>query len=347
MSWIKRNLYFVVGGGIAVLLLGLAGWYLFSKWQLDNTTWNSLNQAYEDLKKLNQQPVHPGTPQVDNVKTAKEQQQELKAFSQKARKIFQPIRPIPDLPRIADPDFSAALSRTIDQLRKDCTNASVNLPADYNFSFQAEKNKLVFQPPLGPLAVQLGEVKAICDVLVQAKINSLDALQRERVSPDDAGGNQTDYLASTSITNDLGVLTPYALTIRCFTPELAQVLTGFASSPYGFIAKTINVEPASPMSEMTSTETTAAPPPATVYAPSPQVYAPQRPPPSVPDEARYRSERPLVRPAYTPPPVVYQPAPAATAPAKPAGLQVALDERLLKITLLVEVVKLAPSTPAK
>ena len=36
MSWIKRNLFFLVGGVVAAALLGLAGWYCYSKWQLNN-----------------------------------------------------------------------------------------------------------------------------------------------------------------------------------------------------------------------------------------------------------------------------------------------------------------------
>ena len=36
MSWVKRNLYFLIGGIIALVMLGGAGWYLYSKWDLNN-----------------------------------------------------------------------------------------------------------------------------------------------------------------------------------------------------------------------------------------------------------------------------------------------------------------------
>ena len=36
MDWIKRNLYFVIGSLAALVLMGLAGYYLYSKWQLNN-----------------------------------------------------------------------------------------------------------------------------------------------------------------------------------------------------------------------------------------------------------------------------------------------------------------------
>src|SRR5204862_6259930 len=104
---------------------------------------------------------------------------------------------------------------------------------------------------LVPLSVQLGEVKTICDVLFQAKVNSLDSLRRESISADDANSTQgqTDYISRHSVTNELAVLSPYEITFRGFSSELAAVLAGFASSPRGLIVKTINVEPAPTASE--------------------------------------------------------------------------------------------------
>ena len=36
MSWIKRNLFFVIGSVVALALMGLAGWFLYTKWNLNN-----------------------------------------------------------------------------------------------------------------------------------------------------------------------------------------------------------------------------------------------------------------------------------------------------------------------
>ena len=77
----------------------------------NNTNVTQLNQAYEELKNLNNQKPHPGSGNVDNIKNAKEQQQQLKAWIDTARKHFQRIPPIPDLPKLSDRDFSQALER--------------------------------------------------------------------------------------------------------------------------------------------------------------------------------------------------------------------------------------------
>jgi hypothetical protein len=362
MSWVKRNLYFVIGTAVAVVLLGLAGWYLYSKWDLNNKNLDQLNEAYGKLKTLSQQNPHPGSGNVNNIETAKEQQKELRTFIQKTRNYFQKIPPIPDVPKIRDQDFSEALTRAISQLRHDATNASVGLPPDYGFSFEAERRKMIFDAPGLPLlAVQLGEVKAICDVLLQAKVNALDSLRRERVSSDDTAGSQTDYLTIASVTNELAVLSPYEVSFRCFSPELAAVLGAFAASPYGFIIKTIAVEPAAPLPEATAAAVVQTPvaPVVPTYVPPPVVpryqpegessrrimTAPGVPPPP---GSSYMPNRYAPNPYPTYPAPVQPVQPPAVAPGTPVargGLQTVLDERQLKITLLVESVKLLP--PAK
>src|SRR5207302_9924622 len=73
MSWIKRNLYFLIGTVVALALLGLAGFYLYSKWSLNNKVLEDLTQKHEDLKKLNSQNPHPGSGNINNIDTAREQ----------------------------------------------------------------------------------------------------------------------------------------------------------------------------------------------------------------------------------------------------------------------------------
>ncbi len=210
MSWIKRNLFFVIGSLVALILMGLAAWFLYTKWGLNNEVLAKLNDDYAELKNLNSANPHPGAGSVDNIKLAQEQRGQLRDFLKKTQAYFEPIPKIPDLPKISDRDFSAALSQTIEQLRNQATNASVSLPPEnYNFSFTAQKSKISFAPgSLNRLAIQLGEIKAIAAILYDAKINALDNLRRERVSQDDSYGLQTDYLGEKTETNALAVITP-------------------------------------------------------------------------------------------------------------------------------------------
>ncbi|HWW00687.1 MAG TPA: Amuc_1100 family pilus-like protein [Candidatus Acidoferrum sp.] len=368
MAWIKRNLYFVVGSVVALVLMGLAGYFLYSQWAVNNQILASLNDDYEKLRRLNSAPIHPGSGQVDNIKLAKEQRDQLREFLKKPRAYFLRIPPIPDQPTLSDQDFTSALSHTLDQMQRDATNASVTLPPNYAFSFEAQRPKVRFAVgSLGPLATQLGEIKAVCDLLFQAKINSLDNIRRERVSADDNSGPQTDYLPEHSTTNELAVLTPYEMTFRSFSSELAAVLAGFTGSSNGFVIKTINVEPAPATAEATATTPYAqyVPMPSVVTAPMPQNESTAAimarrygigggGGPSM--ASRYGGGggaadlggiplRPLqpggqtVYPAYQTP----QPQPGvASAAAANTALAPALDERQLKVTMYLIVVKLLP-----
>src|SRR2546421_5724632 len=154
MDWVKRNLYFLIGGLVALALMGVAGWYLYSKWQLNNETLAKLEADFAELDRLSKDNPHPGDgKKVDNVAEAKKQQKELREFVQKGRKYFLPIRPIPDVPKATDHDLSTALSHTIDQMRKEATNSSVGLPSGYGFTFQAEQNLVSFSSnSVNPLA---------------------------------------------------------------------------------------------------------------------------------------------------------------------------------------------------
>ena len=357
MDWIKRNLYFLIGGLLALALMGFAGWYLYSKWQLNNDILGKLDEQYAKLKHLNEQNPHPGSGKIDNIKIAKEQQQELRAYIQKSRQHFQrcPPIPVPESSKLTSQEFSSALSRTLDQMQREATRTSVALPPKdsrgqtYSFSFAAQRERLAYAAgSLEPLAVQLGEVKSICTVLLHAKINSLESLRRERVSDDDLKGPQTDYLPDKSVTNDLAVLSPYEVTFYCFSSELAAVLAGFASSPCGLLVKTINVEPApaaaasepsaAPVASTTPTYTAPPPPP----APRPSLEGPAAAEAAFAD--RYgRGGRGAYRPpAPQPyvPPTVAAPGPS---PVSRGGLPLALDEKRLRVTLALNVVKLVPS----
>lgn len=362
MSWIKRNLYFFILSIVGVVLMGLAGWFSYSKWNLNNQMLTSLNESYDKLKALNNQNPHPGAGQIDNIKTAKDQREQLREFIRKSRSYFARIAPIPDEPKLTDRDFSVSLSRTIAQLQRYAASSSVILQSNYSFSFEAQKAKVSFAPgSLTNLATQLGEVSNLCSVLFEAKINSLDNLRRERVSADDSSGPQTDYLTEKSVTNELAILTPYEVTFRCFSSELAAVLSGFASSPYGFVVKTINVDPAPapPPSEQP-----VAPVVQYVYQQPVQNSALQSNPAFEAMQAQQRmmSRYGLMgrggegalggqggiqyRPLGTPTAPVYAPpapgTPPGAAPGSKGGLQTVLDEKQLKVTINFILIKLLP-----
>jgi hypothetical protein len=307
MVWIKRNLFFVIVAVLALGLLAAAGFYGFKNWRNNGAEMETLNGAYDTLQQLHTNNPSPGNEKINNIETARQQEKQVSTWIEQAQNYFQPISPIPNPSdgEVTGEAFAAALRRTIDQLQHEAQDASVLLPPQYNFSFEAERSLVKFAPgSLGPLSVQLGEVKAICEVLYAAKINSLDNLRRSRVSSDDVGGAQSDYLDDSSSSNSVAIFTPYAITFRCFSQDLAKVLSNFATSPDGFIVKGINVEPAASSSSAASA-------------------SPENPP------TGYNR--------YAPPMMENQQTPA---PVGRDGLQTVLNEQLLSVTMDIEIVEL-------
>jgi hypothetical protein len=266
MAWIKRNLFFVIGGILAIGLLGAAGYYNYKGWSHNTAKFNQLNEIYGTLRNLTGQKPSPGNDKVDNIAAAREQERQIRDWIRQAADYFQPIAPIPNTGNnaVSSEAFAAALRRTIDQLQHEADTASVTLPPKYNFSFEAQRSLVKFSGSLGALAAQFGEVKTISEILYAAKVNSLDGIQRVRVSDDDANGPQADYFDDHSVTNNLVVLTPYQITFRSFSPEIAQVLAGLASSPHGFIVKSISVQAAGTLAATSPNATAPSPSPTPV-----------------------------------------------------------------------------------
>ena len=307
MSWIKRNLFFVIGSVAALALMGCAGWYLYSQWNHNQKTQQTLDETYAQI---DQQKNSAGTPggKVDNIKNADEQIKKLREISLKVRERFTRIPPIPNAANVTGVQFATTLPVVIAQLEKAAAAASVNLPPQCSFSFDAQLPLTKFPPgSLGPLSVQLGEVKAICDVLFAAKINFLDSIRRERVSAVDEAGTQADYLEEKSVTTATAVLTPYEVTFRCFGSELTSVLAGFARSPYCFLVRSVDVEPAAEVAVGVGEQPTGAAPPS----------------------------RGMRGGATTP-------LPTTTAGMNKGGLPTFLDEKQIRVTMMLEIVKLNP-----
>jgi hypothetical protein len=320
MIWIKRNLFFVIGGFLALGMLGGAGFYIYKSWDRNSTAFNGLTDVVNTLKGLTDQHPSPGNDKIDNTKIAKEQDKEVRKWIGNAMEAFQPISPIPT-GAVTSEAYAGALRRTIDQLQKQAEISGVSLPPKYDFSFAAQRPLVKFAAgSLEPLSVQLGEVRALCEILFSTRINALDGIKRIRVSDDDMTGPQSDYIEEHSVTNDLAVITPYVLNFRCFTPELSRVMAGFATASNTFIVKAVNVQMASAESVSSSSPSLVGPP------------------------GMIGEGYPMRRIGVEGYPV----APTQPVPAQPVigkgGLQTVLKEQLLRVTMEVGLVKLSPKS---
>jgi hypothetical protein len=336
MNWLKRNLFLVAGGVVALALLGFAIFFLLTRKTMVDEVTAELNTRTEEWKQLVASDPYPNQ---ENIEKAKGEQKKLAGFLDQTRKFFAPVASFPT--NLDGATFKNLLETTISELVHDAEKSGVSLPSSnrYDFTFKPQRSSLDFAPAtLVPLAMQVSEIKAICGVLFDARVQTLVGLRRAPVAKEDEGAaSATDYLsgrkpATNAVTG--AVLAPYEIVFHGFSTELAAVLEGFYRSPNCFIVKNIDVQ------------TNVVFASASEYTPSyvPYSFAPGVPPPPAlsPMEAmqrRYGGR--YSRLPNTPPPVTV-PAPnyaVTTAPAR-RGPETVLDERPLKITMYVEAVRL-------
>jgi hypothetical protein len=318
MQWIKRNLFLVVGGVIALALLGLAGFYLYTRIQQDQDVTEKLDAA---TKKLEAEAKRDPYANTENIKSASDEVKRLQGFLGDVEKHFG-AAPYPK--KLDNLAFRTYLETTRAELINDAQKAGVELPTNYWFTFGAQKGAMTFSAAtLQPLASQLADVKTICDALFDAKVNSLVWLRRVPVDSQDSLGSQ-DYLNAKPTTNAFAVVMPYEVTFQGFSSQLATVLEGLARVPYCLVVTNIVVEPAATAG--TPSDSTAAPNLMARYGLQPG---------AADGSAMQRYSSRYSRYGMAPPqPVVV--------PAAQTGPRTLLDEKPLRFTLYVQAIKLKP-----
>ena len=227
--------------------MGCAGYFLYSSIE-ENTS------ASEDLKAADAelQTLQSKTPSLtkENVQKSKAQQEQVKALLGEMKTSFAPF---PAPLKTDQRGFKSFLDKSVDRLQYAATNAGVGLPNSYVFGFSGIKTRLVF--PTESIEVwtaQIQEIKSICDILFQSRINFLEGIRRVPVSVEDVASS--DILSAASITNQSAIITPYEITIRAFSGELAAVVDGFQRSGNCFALSNIDIQPSTVIQESTPTE---------------------------------------------------------------------------------------------
>jgi hypothetical protein len=349
MNWLKRNLFLAVGGAVALLLLGLAGFYLYTQHQKEATVSTQLETQINEWRSLTTR-----TPSVteENIVAARKEQEKLSAVLATTRRHFVPASTVTNMDSST---FKSLLENTIFDLEQQARNQGVAIPPRYSFTADWLRRAVVFdQAELLPLTHQLLELRALCQILFEARVHSLVRLRRVPVSTKDQG--TADYLVGMSaITNNVtrAVVMPYEVVFQGFSLELSRVLEGLQRSPHCFMIRLLDVEESGTTSVITEPSTFT---PGTPYPSAAPV--PQRSPEQImqerygtrPGAGRYGTSpgagRYGTQPGgrYATPPGVQRPGMVTPSVATRRGPTTELDEELLKFTLVVEAVRLPPST---
>jgi hypothetical protein len=335
MAWIKRNLYFVITIVVGMGVTGYCGYLAYAALGDNATASEAYATAASSLDQLQKKVPYPSK---ENIAVAEADAARVKAFQVEFRK---PFSGFPTPPKLDDREFNAYLHKCVSQFGLDATNAGVGLPPNYAFTFSQQMD--IFAYPNGcipPWMQELEEIKAILHIIYKAKINYLDQIRRPPVYVDEAA-NGNDILFPTNI-QPWGVVSPYYIQFRAFSSEIANVLSGIASSSNCFIVKAIFVKPSMFTPDFVDTQPEAAPVlmqnrlnPATSRQ-FDQGFGPQG--------GRGRGERELGMERRQ---QQMRPAPETAAPPGPSAPVVILREKPLSVTIYLDVVKLkSPDAPA-
>jgi hypothetical protein len=319
MAWIKRNLFLVVGGLLAVLLLGAGGYYFWTNAQKNKTIEAQLEENKNNLTRLvNQDP----TPNRTNIARAKEEFERARAAAEEAKLFFQPVPFEP----VTGQAFKSVLDQTIFDLQAKADEKSIALPSkQYAFTFGHQKMQLQFPAEAFPaLPQQLAEIRTICNLLFDAKINRLITVRRSRIYSEEPVSQVDHHDRTPEVNQAMGVASnPYEVTMHAFTPELAVALELFYKSTNGLVVKSVQVEVAPAQGDPNASPGTAPGVAPFTTTPVPSTGATQP------------VARQFARPG----------APVAARPQE--MIKTVLNERLLKIIIVIDVMRTLPPDAKK
>lgn len=197
MVWLKRNLSLAISGFIALGLLGYGAWYLYSAIQKNKAVDEEIQQTKRDIERLLGMPI---TPSATNLANAQREYSRMAAFNSLARKQF-PAAPQPQSPLTSE-TFKTLLQTTVNEIQQRARAVGITVEPSYYFTFESHKGSLEFDPSvLRPLFDRLNEVQLICSVLLEARVNRIVSIRRAAVPGERPVGNAPaggDYLSVSS-----------------------------------------------------------------------------------------------------------------------------------------------------
>jgi len=240
MAWLKRNLVLVLGGAVAIVLLGAAGFYLFSGYRKNAAISGELTAAASEFTRLNNR-----TPSVteENIEAAATDQKRVDAVRQEFQKYFAPFNARTN---IESAEFKFLLATTIDELEDMAEGQGVRRPKDFAYTFDKQRSAVTFAPEdLLPWTEQLMEIKALTEIIYRARVHSLLQIRRASSSTNDTQNFVLRGVAPVTNSTAKAVTTAYEVIFQGFTSELSEFLDGIAKSPHCFLVKNVNVEKSS------------------------------------------------------------------------------------------------------
>jgi len=231
-------LFLALAALVGIVLLGAAGYYFYTKWSENEAAMTELDAAKAELDGLQKKKLS-----ADLVKAAREQTEEAKRVLEQFSKVVPPAAPVF---KVDERTFKSIFDKSLAQLQTSATNNGVNLVSpDYAFSFSTLTNKLNFPTNcIDGWLSELNDIKAICGVVYNARVNTLESIRRPGVAEDETGPNNDLLATGSAVTNDTIVRVPYELTVRLYSREAAQLINSLLLSTNNcYLIRNLDISP--------------------------------------------------------------------------------------------------------
>jgi hypothetical protein len=334
MPWIKRNLIFVISGAVGLVLLGVAGWYLYATMQDNQAASDAFQTALTQFSSYKKADPFPN---VENLQAAKEDQERVAKLAATVKNQFPPFVQYSVL---TDQEFKDYMVRQVDDLQRKARQVGTDLPDDYYFSFDPERKLMKFPSDLTALWIeQMEAIKGLAAVAYAAHVNYIERFRRPPLAGFEGNSPYDAMPGVTSVTNKGVIRTPYEIAFQCFSSELAGVLEGLMSSTNCYLIKNISVGPSN-RQIVPFAEANPANPVLQLNTPPPAYEAPVH---RMTMEERYGLKPGTLRRLQeqnTPKP---PPSPKPSAPKPKPPPTTVLTEQPLRVVIFLEILTLEPS----
>jgi hypothetical protein len=248
MSWIKRNLAFVISLTVAAALLIGGAVYLFSAQSEAEAATGELEAKKNEYDTLVKREPYPNAKNID---LAKAEQVRFNTLKSQALATFSQY---PSVGVMDDASFKALLTRTISDLEHSAERKGVKLPtgadstsgsaSKYNFTFNTQRRELRLPPnTLQPLVLAVTDIREFTEILFASKIHSLLHIKRSAIGTNELAGSGDILSKKVSTNTVIGAgIHPYEVQFQCFSSELGEVLTRFVGASNAYVLKTLNVD---------------------------------------------------------------------------------------------------------
>ena len=243
--WFRQNSLLVIFHGAFLVVLGFVAWRLWGEYDTYQQTLSGLTEKLAQLEQL--QNTDPTLSSENKDLLATNQTRLTGAYKQLQASLGR--QAFTGKAMTNNIEFAQFLRRTVNEIERDTTTAQVLVPKDFKFGFKryavAVPKKNVSPLVLERLGKQVVIIKRLTLMMIQSKVEEIEAIRRVEIEPLPHGTTAADDVLTDSITihpQEHYLAMPFELQFVCPAPALQALLNKLASSSLFLTVRVVSIE---------------------------------------------------------------------------------------------------------